>query len=236
MSSIINALPQWNIVAGIIITLRYYRTWFYYHIMASTGWLAIVFFLCWYLAYCLPCLQFAFTMYMLIYSVCERMRAERSYCFIQVCSSVENMSICTIDSSDLNWKLLRSMHILRVLVVHFFIYCLLFRDVHVNEFYAIFNLHIKKCVCERWRSMRVLFFCCCLFKFRAFDCIRLPSTLSINSHTQGLSDLKFIRKWSVKTIHEYGSTNWWLGVWFRFIQLEDVSCERKKTFEKWDQF
>lgn len=82
------------------------------------------FFLCWYLAYCLPCLQFAFTMYMLIYSVCERMRAERSYCFIQVCSSVENMSICTIDSSDLNWKLLRSMHILRVLVVHFFIYLL----------------------------------------------------------------------------------------------------------------
>lgn len=115
------------------------------------------FFLCWYLAYCLPCLQFAFTMYMLIYSVCERMRAERSYCFIQVCSSVENMSICTIDSSDLNWKLLRSMHILRVLVVHFFIYCLLFRDVHVNEFYAIFILHIKKCVCERWRSMRVFF-------------------------------------------------------------------------------
>lgn len=29
--------------AGIIIALRYYRTWFYYHIMAFRGWLTIVF-------------------------------------------------------------------------------------------------------------------------------------------------------------------------------------------------
>lgn len=85
--------------AGIIITLHYYRTWFYYHKMALRGCLAIVFHVQ------LPNL---FTVYnlqcMLIYSV----RAA-----IQVCSSVENVSIYTSESSDLNWKLLHPMHIFR---------------------------------------------------------------------------------------------------------------------------
>lgn len=169
------------------------------------------FFLCWYLAYCLPCLQFAFTMYMLIYSVCERMLAERSYCFIQVCSSVENMSICTIDSSDLNWKLLRSMHILRVLVVHFFLFIVCYFAMCTSTNSMLFLSCTLRNACVSAGDRCAFFCCCCLFKFCAFDCIRLPSTLSIYSHTQGLSDLKFIWKWSVKTIHEYGSTNWWVG-------------------------
>lgn len=56
--SIVCIAAQWQcveIAAGIIIALRYYRTWFYYHIMAIRGLLIIVFV---WLASCLPCLQF----------------------------------------------------------------------------------------------------------------------------------------------------------------------------------
>lgn len=65
-----------------------------------------------------------------------KMRA--SYIFIQVCSSVENMSIYTIDSSDLNWKLLRSMHILRALVIVVGNSRCAVCSVHVNQFSGYF--------------------------------------------------------------------------------------------------
>lgn len=187
MCSVINAWPQWNIVAGIIITLRYYRTWFYYHIMASRGWLAIVFFS--------VSLAIAYLVYsMHFYNVClfilfaNLIVRERAYSFIQVCSSVENVSIYTIDSSDLNWKLLRSMHILRVLVVFLFVYLFVVGVVVISRcarqpIRAIFNSHI-------FIPMRYIYVWVFLYvqilRLTAFDC---PVH---QAYTQGLSDLDFV--------------------------------------------
>lgn len=102
--------------AGIIIALRYYRTWFYYHIMAIRGWLPIVF-----VSWLVGQLLALFTVHnlqctLLIFILCAPFLS-LSRAVIQVCSSVEIVSICTNDSSDSNWKLFHPMHIFRVCCV-----------------------------------------------------------------------------------------------------------------------